>query len=141
MASEILINCFQKIRRKVLDILSNYFKNEIQKVPEILSNYFKSKTHRRFPYFKNKTQDSPEILPNYFKNKTQKDSRDFFKLLQKQNISGLQDSFKLPQTQDPQGVFEILSNYVSNEKKVSEISSNYFKSNTHRRFSIFFQTT
>ena len=61
-------------------------------------------------YFKNKILEFPEIFPHHFKNKT-KDTRDFFKLLEKQNPSCPRDIFSNDfknKTRGPRGSFELV---------------------------------
>ena len=97
-------------------------------------------------------QKVPEIPLNCFRNNTQKYSRDYFKLLQKQNTSSPRNPLKLPQkqsTKDPRDSFkllqnrnkrEILSNYFKNKTKSAlEILSNYFKNKTCKGCRDFFQ--
>ena len=135
-----------------------YFKNQTEDVPEILSNYFKNKTKVQRDSFKILHKQDPEevikILSNYFKKRTQRISELLSNCLQKGAQKNPRDSFQLIQKQD-KGSLRVLQQTASKtrptegaqesfKKKtyaINEILSNYFKNKIQRGASRFFQTT
>ena len=84
-------------------ILSNYFKNKTKNVPEILqiTSKIRHKSSPRFFQTTSKTKGAPEILSNYFKIKIgPRDLQDSFKAMQKQNKGGPRDFFQLLQKEN-----------------------------------------
>ena len=88
--------------------------------------------HNEFPRFSQITSKTRQGILEILLNK----------LLQKQNLKGLRDSFKLGTSKKPRGPQEYIKIYTSKTKaKGPESLSNYFKNKTHREFPRLFQST